>query len=218
MANNMTIGPALTICGNTAEMTTKGKVQITNSQGKVKTLSQDQFKKQLIKNADKIQRGEDFEFKKDNKIGLIAGGAVATAAIATGIVYRKDISKYLKDFSWKKLGKDIKGLWNKLKGNLKKLNPFKKDKPTPPNVYDGRMSAPRNKLESQTARETLRLKQQVEAADTHARIADFLESKRRTRGNTRKKIEREIIDAFKNSSTPQKRADVLAEMAANNAK
>lgn len=132
MANNMTIGPALTICGNTAEMTPKGKVQITNSQGKVKTLSQDQFKKQLIKNADKIQRGEDFEFKKDNKIGLIAGGAVATAVIATGIVYRKDISKYLKDFSWKKLGKDIKGLFSGAKEKIAGL--FKKKGEVPPKI------------------------------------------------------------------------------------
>lgn len=218
MANNMTIGPALIVGGNKVEMTTTGKVQVTNQEGKIKTLSQDQFKKQLIKNADKISNGENVEFKKDNKIGLIAGGAVATAAVVTAVIYRKDIAKYMKDFSFKKLGQDIKGLWNKLKGNLKKLNPFKKDKPTPPNVFDGRMSAPRNKAEMQTARETLRLKQQVGVADTHARVADFLESKRRTRGNARKKIEQELIDAFKNSSTPQKRADVLAEMAANNAK
>lgn len=218
MANNMTIGPALIVGGNKVEMTTTGKVQVTNQEGKIKTLSQDQFKKQLIKNADKISNGENVEFKKDNKIGWIAGGAVATAAVVTAVIYRKDIAKYMKDFSFKKLGQDIKGLWNKLKGNLKKLNPFKKDKPTPPNVFDGRMSAPRNKAEMQTARETLRLKQQVGVADTHARVADFLESKRRTRGNARKKIEQELIDAFKNSSTPQKRADVLAEMAANNAK
>lgn len=67
MANNMTIGPALSIGGNTVEMTTNGKVQVTNTRGKVKTLSQDQFKKQLIKNADKIEAGQDFEFKKITK-------------------------------------------------------------------------------------------------------------------------------------------------------
>lgn len=218
MANNMTIGPALIVGGNKVEMTTNGKVQVTNQEGKIKTLSQDQFKKQLVKNADKISNGENVEFKKDNKAGLIAGGAVATAAVVTGIIFRKDIAKYMKDFSFKKLGQDIKGLFGKLKGNLKKLNPFKKDKPTPPNVFDGRISTPRNKAEMQTARETLKLKQQTEAADLHARVADFLESKARTRGKARKEIERELIDAFKNSSTPQKRADVLAEMAVNNAK
>ena len=66
MADNMTIGPALSIGGNTVQMTQKGKVQVTNAQGKVKTLSQDQFKKQLIKNANNIETGKDFEFKKDN--------------------------------------------------------------------------------------------------------------------------------------------------------
>ena len=40
MANNMTIGPALSIGGNTVEMTTNGKVQVTNTRGEVKTLSQ----------------------------------------------------------------------------------------------------------------------------------------------------------------------------------
>ena len=76
MADNMTIGPALAIGGNQVEMTQKGKFKVTNSQGKIKTLSQDEFKKQLIKNADKIEKGEDFEFKKDNK-NLIAASGVA---------------------------------------------------------------------------------------------------------------------------------------------
>ena len=57
MTNNMTIGPALAIGGNKVEMTQQGKIQVTNSQGKVKTLSQDEFKKQLIKNADNIEAG-----------------------------------------------------------------------------------------------------------------------------------------------------------------
>lgn len=115
MANNMTIGPALIVGGNKVEMTTNGKVQVTSQEGKIKTLSQDQFKKQLVKNADKISNGENVEFKKDNKAGLIAGGAVATAAVVTGIIFRKDIAKYMKDFSFKKLGQDIKGLFGKAK-------------------------------------------------------------------------------------------------------
>lgn len=68
MADNMTIGPALAIGGNKVEMTQQGKIQVTNPNGKIKTLSQDQFKKQLVKNADKIQNGEDFEFKKTKKL------------------------------------------------------------------------------------------------------------------------------------------------------
>ena len=101
MANNMTIGPALIVGGNKVELTTTGKVQVTNQEGKIKTLSQDQFKKQLIKNADKISDGENVEFKKDSKAGLIVGGAIATAAVVTAVVFRKDIAKYMKDFSFK---------------------------------------------------------------------------------------------------------------------
>lgn len=82
MADNMTIGPALAIGGNKVEMTQQGKIQVTNPQGKIKTLSQDEFKKQLVKNADKIEAGQDFEFKKDNKNLKAAGGvgALLTAA------------------------------------------------------------------------------------------------------------------------------------------
>lgn len=104
MANNMTIGPALSIGGNTVEMTTNGKVQVTNTRGKVKTLSQDQFKKQLIKNADKIEAGQDFEFKKDHKTAKVICAGLATAAVVTGAIYRKEIGQYIKNFSWKKFG------------------------------------------------------------------------------------------------------------------
>lgn len=115
MANNMTIGPALSIGGNTVEMTTNGKVQVTNTRGKVKTLSQDQFKKQLIKNADKIEAGQDFEFKKDHKTAKVIGAGLATAAVVTGAIYRKEIGQYIKNFSWKKFGQDIKDLFSKVK-------------------------------------------------------------------------------------------------------
>lgn len=126
MANNMTIGPALSIGGNTVEMTTNGKVQVTNTRGKVKTLSQDQFKKQLIKNADKIEAGQDFEFKKDHKTAKVIGVGLATAAVVTGAIYRKEIGQYIKNFSWKKFGQDIKDLFSKVKeGNKQKETSFK---------------------------------------------------------------------------------------------
>ena len=86
MTNNMTIGPALAIGGNKVEMTQQGKIQVTNSQGKVKTLSQDEFKKQLIKNANNIEAGKDFEFKKDNKNAKVAAGiGTALAAAYVGL-------------------------------------------------------------------------------------------------------------------------------------
>lgn len=120
MADNMTIGPALSIGGNTVQVTQKGKIQVTNARGKVKTLSQDQFKKQLIKNADNIEAGRDFEFKKDHKVAKIVGLGVATAAAVTGVIYRKDIAKYAKDFTWAKFKKDIKSLFSKIKKDNKK--------------------------------------------------------------------------------------------------
>ena len=92
MTNNMTIGPALAIGGNKVEMTQQGKIQVTNSQGKVKTLSQDEFKKQLIKNADNIEAGKDFEFKKDNKNGKIAAG-IGTALAATYVALSVAVGK-----------------------------------------------------------------------------------------------------------------------------
>lgn len=82
MTNNMTIGPALAIGGNKVEMTQKGKIKVTNQQGKVKTLSQDEFKKQLLKNADNIKAGKDFEFKKDNKNAKAAVGVAGLLAAA----------------------------------------------------------------------------------------------------------------------------------------
>lgn len=121
MADNMTIGPAMNVGNNQVQMTRKGKVKITNPEGNVITLSKDQFKKQIIKNADLINAGEDVEFQKGgDKKGLkIAGAAVGIAAIATGIVYRKNIAKYMKDFSLKKLGEDIKGLFTKKEKTIK---------------------------------------------------------------------------------------------------
>lgn len=82
MTDNMIIGPALLIGGNKVEMTQKGKIQVTNPQGKVNTLSKDEFKKQLIKNEDKIKSGEDFEFKKDNKSAKAAAGVAGLLAAA----------------------------------------------------------------------------------------------------------------------------------------
>ena len=110
--DNMTIGASLAVGGNTVQMRKDGKIQVTNSNGKIKTLTQDEFKKNVVKNADKIKNGEDFEFKKDYSKSLkIATAAVGTAIATTGIIYRKEIGKYLKNFSFKKLWQDIKGLF-----------------------------------------------------------------------------------------------------------
>ena len=110
---NMVVGPALEIGGNVVEMTNKGKVQVTNAKGNIKTLSQDEFKKNLVKNADKINLGEDFEFKKDHKALKIAAAAIGTAAVTTAVIYRKEIGKYLKNFSFKKAWNDVKDFFTR---------------------------------------------------------------------------------------------------------
>lgn len=111
MTNNMAIGPAMIIGGNEVQLNSKGKVQITNPKGKTVTLSKDQFLKQTVKNADKIGNGEDFEYKKDRKGLKIAGAVVGTAAVVTGIIYRKEIARYMKNFSFKKAWNDFKNLF-----------------------------------------------------------------------------------------------------------
>ncbi|MBO6088217.1 hypothetical protein J6P92_07750 [bacterium] len=134
MSDSMTIGPAMQVGGNVVEMRIDGKIQVTNQKGKIKTLTQDEFKKQTIKNADKIQAGEDFEYKKDHKGLKIAGAAVGTVAVSLGIIYRKEIGKYLKNFSFKKFWQDIKNLFksNKNKDAKAPVTDFKKY-----NVYNG---------------------------------------------------------------------------------
>ena len=125
MTNNMTIGPALSIGGNKVEMTQQGKIQVTNSQGKIKTLSQDEFKKQLIKNADNIEAGKDFEFKKDNKNAKIAAGgkgkltkAVAEQGKKLGFADQvKNVFFAIGD-SGVKLWKSITGKASKLKDKI----------------------------------------------------------------------------------------------------
>ena len=114
MTTNMAIGPVLQVGGNQAQMMTNRKIQITNSEGKVKTLSQDEFRKQLIKNADKLEYGEDFEFKSDKK-AIAAAATIGTtlAAIAgLGFAVKKGVLKPAqidkeKDVLLKRLAKKV---------------------------------------------------------------------------------------------------------------
>ncbi len=176
MANNMTIGPAVMVGGNEVQMTTKGKVQVTNPKGKVVTLSQDQFQKQTFKNVDKIQNGEDFEYKKDNKALKIAGAAVGTAAVVTGIIYRKEIGRYMKNFSFKKAWNDFKGLFKSIKQEKTT------GKLTNNTIFDGEKVIAYNASEAKTARETLALKEKTIADMTHYDAAQFDKMVSRTKG------------------------------------
>lgn len=153
----MAIGSAMIIGGNEVKLNSKGKVEITNPKGKVITLSQDKFLKQTIKNSDKIYYGEDFEYKKDHKALKIAGAAVGTAAIATGIIYRKEIGKYMKNITWKKFKSDIEDLFGKAKDKIKET----KDKIT--DKIKGKNTTP-EKTNAERYKQTLKKRKDARAA------------------------------------------------------
>lgn len=119
MAKVEVIGRPLQVGGNTAQLTTNGKVQITDANGKTKVISQKSFQKQLIKNADKINNGDSFEFKSNSTGKKVAAGigiAGAIAGIAAAVIYRKNISNFFKNTKFKELGNDLlergKKLWS----------------------------------------------------------------------------------------------------------
>lgn len=99
----MAIGPAVSVGGNKVQMEVKPHFVVTNNKGKSATFSKDEFTKQLNKNADKIENGENFEFKKDRTALKIASIAVGTAAAVTGII------------NYKKIGKFFTGLFKRIK-------------------------------------------------------------------------------------------------------
>ena len=177
-----TVGPSLLVGGNTVQMTTRGKVQVTNPQGKVQTLSQDEFKKQVIKNADKIQNGEDFEFKSNKgKKALKIGAAIAgTAAVVAGVIYRKDIAKYIKNFTWKGFKQDLKNLGKKILNFGKKVKDkvvgFFSKKKSERTIFDGEKAVQLGREGARTARETLALKNQAIVERTARYVDDFEKS------------------------------------------
>lgn len=196
MTNNMTIGPALSIGGNKVEMTQQGKIQVTNSQGKIKTLSQDEFKKQLIKNADNIEAGKDFEFKKDNKNAKIAAGiGTALAAAYVGLSVAVGKGKLTKAVAeqGKKLGfadqaknvffaigeSGVK-LWNSITGKARKLaDKIKgnKNSDTPNRtIFNGESTENANldNLDARlTSKETLKLKNEAIAEQANKEAQAF---------------------------------------------
>ena len=123
MSSNMAI-PAVNIGGNIVQPTPEGKIKVTTAKGKVKVLSQDQFVKQIKKNEQNIKDGKDFEIKKDNTTAKIIGLAAATAAVVTGVVYRKELAKLFKS-AGEKVTEATTKLADKVKGkgtNAKRYN------------------------------------------------------------------------------------------------
>jgi hypothetical protein len=175
MTSSMTIGPSVKIGGNDVQVTTKGKIQVTNPKGKVVTLTQDQFRKQTFKNIDKIQNGEDFEYKKNHKGLKIAGATIGTIAVVTGAIYHKEIGKYMKDFSFSKLWNDIKDLFKP----VKKDNPVEKLTNT---IFSGEKAITYDASDAKVARETLALKEKTIADMTHYNVNEFDKMIARTKG------------------------------------
>ena len=196
MTNNMTIGPALAIGGNKVEMTQQGKIQLTNSQGKIQTLSQDEFKKQLIKNAENIEAGKDFEFKKDNKNAKIAAGiGTALAAAYVGLSVAVGKGKLTKAVAeqGKKLGfaDQVKNvffaigdsgvkLWKSITGKASKLADKikeKKNSDTPNRtIFNGERTENANldNLDARlTSKETLKLKNEAIAEQANKEALAF---------------------------------------------
>lgn len=196
MTNNMTIGSALAIGGNKVEMTQQGKIQVTNSQGKIQTLSQDEFKKQLIKNAENIEAGKDFEFKKDNKNAKIAAGiGTALAAAYVGLSVAVGKGKLTKAVAeqGKKLGfaDQVKNvffaigdsgvkLWKSITGKASKLADKikeKKNSDTPNRtIFNGERTENANldNLDARlTSKETLKLKNKAIAEQANKEALAF---------------------------------------------
>ena len=156
MADNMAIGPAVTIGGNKVQMEVKPRFVVTDKKGDTKTFSADEFEKQILLNADKFEKGKDFEFKKDRKALKIAAAIVGTAAVVTGVIY------------YKKIGQFFNKLFRKLKPNKNNSNIKLRT------VFDGELTPARNKNEAITARETLKMKNQA-TADIAENIVNYIE-------------------------------------------
>lgn len=89
--------PSVNIGGNIVSPTPDGKVKVQTAKGKTRVLTQDQFEKSIIKNADNIKAGKDFEIKKSNTTAKILGLVATAGAITAGIIFRKDLGKFIKN-------------------------------------------------------------------------------------------------------------------------
>lgn len=114
MSSNMAI-PAVNIGGNIVQPTPDGKFKVQTAKGKIKVLSQDQFEKQIKKNAANIQAGKDFEIKKGmSTTAKIIGFLAGAGAIVAVVVYRKDFAKWFQKATQK--------ITEAAKGNSKQNN------------------------------------------------------------------------------------------------
>lgn len=158
MVSSMAIGPEVMLGGNQVQAMANGKVRVTNPKGKVVVLSKAQFKKQTVKNMDKLQNDEFVEFKKDNK-ATVLGATVGLVAVTTALVFHKEVAKFMKNLFKSKNNKELT-----------------------PNVFDGCHTTPRNSEESRVASETLDMKRKAIAEWTNERVKAFDSMVARTKG------------------------------------
>lgn len=175
MTNDLSV-PVAMIGGNKVEFTNFNvNVKVTNPKGKSVTLKPDEFVKQMADNVDKLDAGEDFEFKsnKTKKALAIGGAVVGTAAVIAGVVYRKNIADYIKNFPYKKVGQDIKEFVLNAGKKIKSF--FKKGDGKVRTVFDG-------EVVSKLSKETNALKDAAIAAQTNRNLEAFDKMVAKTKG------------------------------------
>ena len=91
MLNSSMIG------GNLVQIDNKNRYHVTDKKGHKKVLTQDEFRKNIEKNADKLQKGEDIKFKKPMSFWQKAGLAILGLGTVAGVIYRKDIASFFKN-------------------------------------------------------------------------------------------------------------------------
>ncbi len=85
------------IGGNLVQIDNKNRYHVTDKKGHKKVLTQDEFRKNIENNADKLKAGEDIKFKKPMSFWQKAGLAILGLGTVAGVIYRKDIASFFKN-------------------------------------------------------------------------------------------------------------------------
>lgn len=84
------------IGGNLVQIDNKNRYHVTDKNGRKKVLTQDEFRKNIKNNADKLKAGEDIKFKKPMSFWQKAGLAILGLGTVAGVIYRKNIADFFK--------------------------------------------------------------------------------------------------------------------------
>ncbi len=85
------------IGGNLVQVDNKNRYHVTDKNGRKKVLTQDEFRKNIENNADKLKAGEDIKFKKPMTFWQKAGLAILGLGTVAAVIYRKDIASFFKN-------------------------------------------------------------------------------------------------------------------------